>query len=445
MNADDNPYEMFDDRDRLAATRAHGLALDCLTAGIEAARPERAVERHCSLGGDVLRIREAEYDLSEYESVRVLGGGKAADDLAAAFEALLGDRIDGGVVVTNEATAAPERVTVREGEHPTPGAGSLSGANAVLDAARDADERTLVIAAIAGGGSALLCAPVAGLSIEDVRAVTDGLLNAGASIDEINVVRRACSEIKGGGLAAAAAPATVVGVLVSDVVGDTLSVIASGPTVPTGTDPAGALDVLDRYDLDAPAIEGYLRTADPRAPADVDVENHVVVSGRDAVEAAEATAAERGYSTCILSTRIEGEARTAGRIHAAIGTEAAEHGDPVEPPAVVLSGGETTVRVTGGGTGGPNQEFALAAAGGLPESAVLGAIDTDGEDGSTDAAGALVDAETIEDPEAARRALSDNDSYGFLEPRGGLLHTGATGTNVNDLRVLVLPGTDGVR
>ena len=438
---------MFDDRDRLAATPAHGLALDCLTAGIEAARPARAVERHCSLEGDTLRIRETEYDLSEYESVRVLGGGKAADDLAAAFEALLGDRIDGGVVVTNEPTAAPERVTVREGEHPTPGEGSLSGANAVLEAARDADGRTLVIAAIAGGGSALLCAPTAGLPIEDVQATTDGLLDAGASIDEINVVRRACSEIKGGGLAAAAAPATVVGVLVDDVVGDTPSVIASGPTVPTGTDPAGALDVLDRYDLDVPAIEEYLRTADPRAPdeADVEVENHVVVSGRDAVEAAEEVAAERGYSTCILSTRIEGEATTAGRIHAAIGTEAVENGDPLAPPAVVLSGGETTVRVTGDGTGGPNQEFALAAAGELPESAVLGAVDTDGEDGSTDAAGALVDAGTIEDPEAARRALSDNDSYGFLGPRGGLLYTGATGTNVNDLRVLVLPATDGRR
>jgi hydroxypyruvate reductase len=436
---------MFDGRDRLAATPAHELALDCLAAGIEAARPDRAVERHCSLEGDTLRIRGAEYDLSGYESIRILGGGKAADDLAAAFEALLGDRVDGGVVVTNEPTAAPERVTVREGEHPTPGEGSVSGARAVLDAARAADERTLVIAAIAGGGSALLCAPVAGLSVEDMQAATDGLLNAGASIDEINIVRRACSEIKGGGLAATAAPATVVGVLVSDVVGDKLSVIASGPTVPTGTDPADALDVLDRYDLDVPAVEEYLRTADPETPADVAVDNHVIVSGRDAVDAARETAAERGYSTCVLSTRIEGEATAAGRIHAAIGTEAAESGDPVEPPAVVLSGGETTVRVTGDGSGGPNQEFALAAAAGLPPAAVLGAVDTDGEDGSTDAAGALVDAGTVEDPEAARRALSDNDSYGYLDPKGRLLRTGATGTNVNDLRVLVVPATDGSR
>jgi hydroxypyruvate reductase len=430
---------MFDGYDRLASTVAHELALDCLTAGIEAARPERAVERHCCIEGETLRIREAEYDLSAYDSIRILGGGKAADDLAAAFEALLGDRVDGGVVVTNERTADPERVTVRTGEHPTPGAGSVAGATAVLEAAAAADGRTLVIAAIAGGGSALLCAPVSELSVEDVRSITEGLLNAGASIDEINVVRRACSEVKGGGLAAAAAPATVVGVLVSDVVGDDPSVIASGPTVPTGTDPTAALDVLDRYGIEVPAVREYLRTAEPKAPATVEVDNCVIVSGRDAVDAARETAIDRGYGTCVLSTRIEGEAAQAGRFHAAIGAEAAESGDPVAPPAVVLSGGETTVRVTGEGRGGPNQEFALAAAFELPPSAVLAAIDTDGSDGGTDAAGALVDAETVEDMDAARAALADNDSYGFLESKGQLLKTGATGTNVNDLRVLVVP------
>ncbi len=436
---------MFDDYDRLAKAPPHELTLECLTAGIEAARPERAVERHCTVEDDILRIKDAAYDLSAYDSVRVLGGGKAADDLAAAFETLLGDRIDGGVVVTNERTADPERVTVRIGEHPTPADGSVSGARAVLEAAAAADDRTLVVAAIAGGGSALLCAPTGGLSVEDLQAVTDGLLGAGASIDEINVVRRACSDIKGGGLAAAAAPATVVGVLVSDVVGDDPSVIASGPTVPTDTDPAAALDVLDRYDLDLPAVREFLRAAEPTAAA-VDVDNHVVVSGRDAIDAAREVAVDHGYEVCVLSTRIEGESTEAGRFHAAIGAEAAESGNPIDPPAVILSGGETTVRVTGDGTGGPNQEFALAAASELTSSAVLGAVDTDGSDGSTDAAGALVDAGTVDDPEAARRALEDNDSYGFLDSRGGLLRSGATGTNVNDLRVLVVPSeTDAER
>ena len=433
---------MFEGRDRLAATPAHELALDCLAAGIEAARPERGVTRHCAFDDGTLRIRDAEYDLSMYDSIRILGGGKAADDLAAAFETLLGDRVNGGVVVTNERTADTERVTVRNGEHPTPGEGSVSGATAVLDAATAADERTLVIAAIAGGGSALLCAPVDGLSVNDIRAVTDGLLDAGASIDEINVVRRACSKIKGGGLAAAATPATVVGVLVSDVVGDDRSVIASGPTVPTGTDPAAALDMLDRYGLEVPAVREHLRTARPKAPESVTVDNHIIVSGRDAIDAARRTAAGRDYATCVLSTQIEGASAQAGRFHAAIGSEAVESGDPIDPPAVILSGGETTVRVTGDGTGGPNQEFALAAATELPPSAVLGAVDTDGSDGSTDAAGALVDARTVEDPDAVRTALADNDSYSVLDSEGQLLQTGATGTNVNDLRVLVLPSAD---
>ena len=430
---------MFDNADALAESPAHELALECLGSGIEAAHPRRAVERHCEFDGETLRIEGAEYDLSACDSVLVLGGGKAADDLAAAFETLLGDRISGGVVVTNERTAAPDRVDVLTGEHPTPGEGSVSGAQAVLERAASADDRTLVIAAIAGGGSALLCAPVAGLSVGDLRAVTDGLLDAGASIDELNTVRRACSEIKGGGLAAAAAPATVVGVLVSDVVGDDREVIASGPTVPVGTDPGAALEVLDRYGLDVSSVRASLTDADPSTPADVAVENHIIASGRDAIDAARDVAAERGYRACVLSTRIEGESAAAGRIHAAIGAEAADSGDPVDPPAVLLSGGETIVRVTGDGVGGPNGEFVLGAAGGLPEGAVLGAVDTDGSDGSTDAAGGLVDWRTVEDPDAVRAALADNDSYAFLESKGGLLRTGATGTNVNDLRVLVVP------
>lgn len=428
------------ERDRTrASSPAHELAIECLSAGIDAAHPRRAVANHCRVDGDTLRIKQAEYDLSAYGSIRVLGGGKAADDIAAAFETLLGDRIDGGVVVTDEPTAHPDRIEVLEGEHPTPGEGSVSGARAVLDAAAAVGSETLVIAAIAGGGSALLCAPMAGLSVEDMQAVTDALLESGASIDESNVIRRACSRIKGGGLTAAAAPATVAGVLVSDVVGNDLEVIASGPTVPVETDPEGALDVLDRYGIDVPAVREYLDSAEPTDPAGADVKNHVIAANRDAVDAARGVAREAGYNTCVLSTRIEGESAAAGRIHAAIGTEAHLSGDPVKPPAVILSGGETVVRVTGDGTGGPNQEFALSAAMGLPESAVLGSVDTDGGDGGTDAAGALVDGGTVEDVEAAREALDTNDSYPYLEARDGLLKTGATGTNVNDLRVLVIP------
>jgi glycerate 2-kinase len=433
---------VFRNRASRSKTPAHELALDCLQAGIEAANPRRAVERHCTLAGDTLRIRTAEYDLSAYDKILVLGGGKAADDLAAALETLLGDRLTDGVVVTHEQTADPDRVAVREGEHPTPADGSVSGATAVLERAAAADAETLVLAAITGGGSALLCAPVPSLSVDDLGAVTDGLLDAGAAIDEVNAVRRACSEIKGGGFAEAAAPATVVGLLVSDVIGDDPAVIASGATVPIDTDPERALAVLDRYGVSAPNVRAWLRDDDPHSAPDIAVDNHVIASGRDAVEAARDVAAEHGYDTCILSTHIDGEASEAGRVHAAIATEISEAGDPISPPAVVLSGGETTVQVTGDGCGGPNLEFALAGALDLPDGAVLGALDTDGSDGSIDAAGALVDGATVTDAdiEAARTALEANDSYPFLDGRDALLRTGPTGTNVNDLRVVVVQG-----
>ena len=431
---------MFADRHTLADSSAHELALDCLAAGLEASMPARAVERHVTLEDDSLRIDDSVYDLSTYDDVLVLGGGKGADDLAAALETCLGTRLTGGVVVTNDRIATPERVDVRLGEHPTPGTGSVSGATEVLDRARESDTETLVLAAITGGASALLCAPAEGVSVDEVRAVTDGLLSAGASIDELNTVRRACSMIKGGGLATAAAPATVVGLLVSDVVGDDPAVIGSGPTVPTTRDFDAASTVLDRYTVDAPGVRAWLRAASP-PDSDIDdvvVDNHVIASGRDAVDAARTVATERGFEPCVLSTRIEGEARDAGRFHAAVAAEMLDSADPVAPPAVLLSGGETTVTVRGDGTGGPNLELALAAALELPEATVCAAIDTDGEDGGTDAAGAIVDANTVCDTEAALDALDANDSYRFFDARGTLLRTGSTGTNVNDLRVVVV-------
>ncbi len=421
------------------ASAAAELALDCLRAGVDAADPAEAVDGAISIEGSSLRIHDATYDLDAYDELLVVGGGKAADELAAALEPLLGDRLTGGVVVTNERTAAPDRVTVLEGEHPTPAEGSVSGATTVLEAAAAAGERTLVLAVITGGGSALLAAPQEGLDIDDLRAVTDALLASGASIDEINAVRRPLSRIKGGGLAAAGAPATVVGLLISDVVGDDPSVIASGPTVPTETDPDAALELLDRYEIDVPSVREWLAAAEATEAAENRVENHVIVSGRDAIDAASDVALERGYTPSVLSTRIEGESSEAGRFHAAIAAEASESGDPTEPPVVFLSGGETTVTVTGDGIGGPNQEFALGAARALPDGAVVAAIDTDGSDGSTDAAGAIVDSSTLPDVAAIDEALAGNDAYHLLDRHDALLRCGPTGTNVNDLRVVVVP------
>jgi hydroxypyruvate reductase len=442
----------FEDRERHARSPAHELALDCLEAGIEAARPERAVERHLSLSDGTLRVRDETYDLSDYDRVLVLGGGKAAGGLVRALEELLGDRIDGGAVVL-DAPADSDRVALHVGGHPVPDEGSVAGARRVLELARGADERTLVLAAVTGGGSALLAAPTEGVSLADLRAVTESLLASGASIDEVNAVRKHCSAIKGGGLARAAGEATVVGLLVSDVVGDDPAVVASGPTAPDPSTFADARAVLDRYGVDAPAsireridrgVAGEIEeTPGPDDPLFDGVSNHVLIGGHTAIEAARTVAAERGHATRLLSARLRGEATAAGLTHVAVAEEALDTGEPVEVLGVVLSGGETTVTLgEDPGEGGPNQELALRAAIELPEGAVLASVDTDGRDGATDAAGALVHASTVEsgDADAARGALAAHDAGPFLEERGALLRSGRTGTNVNDLRVLVVFG-----
>ncbi|MEF8841514.1 MAG: DUF4147 domain-containing protein [Haloarculaceae archaeon] len=448
----------FEDRERHTRSPAHELALSCLAAGIEAARPERAIERHLSLSedddadGDALGVRGETYDLAGFDRVLVLGGGKAAGGLARALEELLGDRIDGGAVVL-DAPADLDRVEVHVGGHPVPDEGSVAGARRLLELARTADERTLVLAPITGGGSALLAAPAEGISLADLRAVTESLLASGASIDELNAVRKHCSAIKGGGLARAAGDATVVGLLVSDVVGDDPAVVASGPTAPDPSTFADARAVLDRYGIDPPdaireridrGVAGeFEETADPDDPVFGRVSNQVLVGGHTAIEGAREVAEERGYGAVLLSARLRGEAVEAGLAHVAVAEEAVDTGEPVEPPGVVLSGGETTVTLGDDpGEGGPNQELALRAAIELPEGAVLASVDTDGRDGGSDAAGALVDASTVESgpggDDAARDALARHDAAPFLEARGALLRSGRTGTNVNDLRVLVV-------
>jgi hydroxypyruvate reductase len=270
-----------------------------------------------------------------------------------------------------------------------------------------------------------------------MRETTEALLDSGAPIEDVNTVRAALSEVKGGGLARAAAPATVVTLLLSDVVGDDPAVVASGPTVPADATAADARAVLARHGVDVPDVvhEALRGDGTANAPA-VDPDVHVLASGRTAVAAAR-DAAPAEYAAVVLSSRFRGEASELGVVHAAIAEEVRAAGDPVSSPAVVVSGGEATVTVRGGGRGGPNQECALAAAAERPDCAFV-AVDTDGLDGSTDAAGALVDGETVADPAAARAALADNDAYPFLDERGALLRTGPTGTNVNDLRVLVV-------
>lgn len=438
---------MIRERDRLAGTPARETALACIDAGIEAAHPRTVVRSAVSVADDELRVADSSYPLATYDEVLVVGGGKAAATVAAELEAILGDAITRGVVVTNHPVET-ERVTVVEADHPVPTERGIAGADAVLDLLEDASASTLVLAVITGGGSALLPAPVDGVTLADVRAVTEALLDSGADIGEINTVRKHLSRIKGGGLARAASPATVVTVALSDVIGSDPAVIASGPTAPDESTYEAAIAVLDRYGIDPPqrvrdhldrgADGGVPETPGPDDPIFESVAYHVLADGFTAIDAARDVAADRGYTPIVLSARLRGEAREIGKAIVAVGEEAHASGNPVAPPAVVLAGGETTVTVDGDGTGGPNQELALSGAIELERPLVVAAVDTDGYDGGTDAAGAIVDDRTVDDIDAARASLARNDAYPYLEARSALVRTGRTGTNVNDLHVLVV-------
>lgn len=424
------------------------LARKLVQAGVDAADPEQAVRDQIAVDGDRLTVGDSEFDLAEYDRVLVAGGGKAAAAVARGLRSVLGDRIAGGLVVTDGDTdglkrvdpgdgALPEdgAVTVAVGDHPVPGERNVAAASRIVDLLEGADEETLVLAPVTGGGSALLAAPTVPLA--EFRDLTEALVESGADIGEINAVRKRLSRVKGGGLAAAAAPATVVALLVSDVVGDDPGVIASGPFVADDTSAEAALAVLERYDIAAPeSVREAIRGGGPGGDAS-NVYTHLLVRTRTAIDAAAERARGAGYDPLVLSSRMRGEAREAALAHVAVAEECLAEGDPAAPPAALLSGGEVTVTVRGDGSGGPNQEFALAAGLELPEGVVLASVDTDGRDGGTDVAGALVDADTVDDPEGARDALAANDSYPYLDERDALLAV-ESATNVNDLRVLLL-------
>ncbi|WP_340098692.1 glycerate kinase [Salinibaculum salinum] len=439
---------MIQNRSEVETTDADSVALDCVEAGIRESLPEHVVRDSMSVTGESLRIAETEYDLDAYSDILVVGGGNASGRLAAELESLLGDRISEGTIVTDAPTETVH-IEMVEGSHPVPNEAAVRGTQRILDQVSAAEEDTLIITLISGGGSALLPAPAEDITLSELREVTDTLLRSGATINEINAIRKHISAIKGGNLARAAAPATVVGVVMSDVIGNQLDVIASGPVVPDESTFETALRVLDEYSLSVPdsvrtRLEDGKSGKIPETPKSGDdifdrVTVHIVADSLTALRAAADTASEHGYEPLVLSSRVRGEAREAAKTHVAIAEEIRASGTPVEPPAVVLSGGETTVTVQGDGEGGPNQEFALSGSVELSEDGiVLCSVDTDGIDGATDACGALVDWETAQPTTEARASLRTNDVYPFLQEKNALLFTGPTGTNVNDLRVLVI-------
>lgn len=435
---------VIENRAALTGTDERAAALAAVEAGIDAARPAATLERACSYADGSLSVDGVTYELGEYDDILLVGGGKAAGRLAAGLEDRLEGHVDGGTVLTTT-PAETSGVETLCGTHPLPSERNRAGTERVLAAADRAGPDDFVVVALTGGGSALLTAPAPGVSVSTLRSVTDGLVQAGAPIEELNAVRKHLSAIKGGRLAERIAPATALTVAISDVVGNRLGVIASGPTAPDPTTYGDALAALKRHGVTAPAATNVLEAGAAGERAETPTEpvegvTHGIVADGDTALAAAAGACERaGYPARILSARVEGEASEAGRVHGAIARSCARRGRPFEPPVALLSGGETTVTVEGEGTGGPNQEFVLGAAitlGGADAPVAVCAVDTDGRDGLTDAAGGLVEQSVSKgDVEAA---LAANNAEPFLAERDGLVRTERTGTNVNDLRVVIV-------
>jgi hydroxypyruvate reductase len=386
----------------------------------------------------------------------VVGAGKAAAAMARAVEDhWRGDaaRLSGLVVTRYGHGLTTRRIEVVEASHPAPDAAGQVAAARILDAVKGLTADDLVLVLLSGGGSALLAAPLAGITLEQKRAVTKGLLACGASIGEINCVRKHLSAIKGGRLALAAAPARVLTLAISDVPGDELSTIASGPTVPDPTTCADALEIVERYAIDLPPAaremlgRGSGETPKAGHPGFARCEARVIVTAQAVLAAAAEAARAQGLTPLVLGDAIEGEAREAARVLGGIALSCADHGVPLAGPCVLLSGGETTVTVRGKGRGGRNAEFLLGLALALDGHPRIHAIagDTDGIDGSEDNAGALVMADTVARAAAAgidlRAHLIENDAYGVFAALGDLVVTGPTRTNVNDFRAILIEPT----
>lgn len=426
-------------------------------AGLEAVNARSAVQRFLQWEDPRLSVGEQVYDLSSFENVYVIGAGKASAAMAEAIELLLGNRVQSGILNVKYQHALPlKTVQVNEAGHPVPDEAGMWGTQQMIQLLQSTGEHDLIICLISGGGSALLPCPAAGMTLADKQQVTQLLLDCGATIHEINALRKHLSKIKGGRLAQLAYPSTLVSLILSDVIGDDLDSIASGPTVPDRSTFQDCWQIVNKYGLEsriADSAKEILRrgaaakiqeTPKINDPIFQKVQNLIIGSNILAVEAASRKADELGYRSLVLSTMIEGETREVAKVHAAVAKEILESGHPVQPPACVISGGETTVTIRGKGLGGRNLEFTLAAA--LEIEGMKGVVvlsgGTDGTDGPTDAAGAIADGATVSRADEvgikASQYLDDNDSYPFFETLGDLLITGPTFTNVMDLRLLLV-------
>lgn len=435
----------------LATSEVRAHALRILEAGLNAAMPEIAIRRLVSFDGQTLTVGRRKF--RPKGRIVVVGFGKASVRMAMAIEEVLGDAIhDGAVISPSEGRL--KRIEVLVGTHPLPSERNVKAAEKLVKLAGGLGEDDLLLVLISGGGSALFSLPPEGITIEDKARVSSQLMRAGADIYELNAVRKHISRVKGGRLSKIAWPATVVSLIVSDVVGDRLDTIASGPTAPDRTTFFDALEVIRRRGIQAPeSILSYLRkgvegeveeTPKPGDPVFSRTYNFIVAGNLRSLKVMAEKARELGYRPFILTSRLMGEAREVAKVISSILISCEVDGKPLKPPACLIAGGETTVTVVGNGVGGRNQELALAACMEIEgHSITLASIGSDGIDGISDAAGAIVDGDTA--IEAKKKGLDplkflmENDSYTFFKEVGGAIYTGPTGTNVNDFVVGLVP------
>ena len=385
-------------------------AREIFDAGLYAVNPYNAVKQHLIRSNGELSLQGQTYKLDNYENVYVIGMGKAASSMALAIEEILGDRLKAGIVNVKYGHTEPlSKIKINEAAHPVPDEAGLSGTREIVGLLSSTGENDLVFCLISGGGSALLPLPAGDLKLEDKQAVTKSLLECGAPIHEINAIRKQISGVKGGRLARHAYPSTLVSLILSDVIGDDLDVIASGPTVPDTHTLHDCRKIIEKYDLEknAPAsVVEYIHRGcrgeaeeTPKSDDPIFLKTHNAVVGSNilAVQAAREKAIALGYNSMILSTFIHGETEEVAKVHTAIAKEIKASDNPLGKPACVISGGETTVTIEGKGKGGRNQEFVLAGAIDLAgmSGVVLMSAGTDGTDGPTDAAGAIADGDTL--------------------------------------------------
>ena len=422
-----------------------------LAAGINAAQPDAAIAHAVIREGDVILICGNRYRLTDYERIVVISVGKAAGGMATALFEKIGDRINDLLLITKPGlsiSASGNRFEIIEAGHPIPNHESLRAGQRAQALASGLTQNDLLICLISGGGSSLMVFPGKGISLSEYQGLTESLLRSGASIEEFNIVRRALDQLKGGGLASASNGATIVGLIISDVVGDPLEAIASGPTVQNPTTAKDAIAILNKFGLLTDCPPAISRTIQQQAKEviplvkHVRIHNHVIANNSDAITASIHQARKEGFLSQELGSDLRGEAREMGTILAARLQRSSREKRPFSPPNCLIAGGETTVTVKGTGRGGRNTELALAASIQLNEVAnvLLVSLATDGEDGSTDAAGAVVTGQTLY---LAKKVgmepldfLARNDSYPFFAKLDDLIKTGPTGTNVNDLAFL---------